>query len=561
MRHFSKIAIILITICLSLGLSISSFILPKPKNTTAAQEEFSAERAMKYIENIAAKPHEVGSAEHEVVRDYIVNEFKSLGLVPEIQKDTSSNTIWGRYVTGNIENIYAVLKGNGESKEAILMVTHYDSTSGGPGAGDDAVGVAAILETIRALKVSEPLKNDIIFLITDGEEMGLLGAKAFIDKNPMVKDAAMVINFEARGNTGPVIMFETGVNNSWFMKELKKAVKDPVAYSFSYEIYKYMPNDTDFTLFKKAGKEGFNFATLLGFETYHNLKDSAENLNRGTLQQEGDNALNLLKHFGNLYISDAEKDSSIYFTVGKSMFVQYSSRASLVSVLLTTILFIATFIYALKKKLLVRKSIIQGFLLTLVTIAVSSGIGAAGFKLFRYFVLNNRSKLLHSDSVIMVTKGIIWVVALLIIDIAVFYIFYISLSRKLAYENMIFGGLILWLILTLISSILFKAASYLFLWPTIFILLGIILQFVIKSETLIKYRYLLLMVLAVTSCIIIYAPVLFFIFEALGISAAAILGGVAAIPLSSIVLSSLIFFQGKYTLVSKNKVMLEFDGE
>ncbi|WP_160691918.1 M20/M25/M40 family metallo-hydrolase [Clostridium sp. C2-6-12] len=295
MKRIFKIIVILVTIILALGLSISSFILPQVNGQNVSKEEFSAERAMQYVEKIAVRPHPIGSKEHDNVRDYLINELKNFGLEPEIQKDFSTNEIWGKIVQGNIENIYCRLKGTGDSKETILISAHYDSTSGGPGAADDASGVATILETIRALKSGEPLKNDVIFLLSDGEEEGLLGAKSFVDKKESFKDVSMVINFEARGNSGPVIMFETGDNNDWFMKEFKKSVLEPVAYSFLYEIYKHMPNNTDFTVLKTGGREGFNFASIMGYETYHNSDDSAENLSRRTLQHNGNYALSLVK--------------------------------------------------------------------------------------------------------------------------------------------------------------------------------------------------------------------------------------------------------------------------
>jgi hypothetical protein len=555
MKYIIKPIIIVVTIVLALGLSLSSFMLPKVKKVNVEKEVFSAERAMQYVDKIAVKPHPLISLEHDTVRDYLVNELTNLGLKPEIQKDFSENIIWGKYLSGNIENICAILKGNGESKEAILMVAHYDSTNDGPGAADDAAGVATILETVRALKASTSLKNDVIILISDGEEMGLLGAKAFVEKNPLLKASKMVINFEGRGNSGPVIMFQTGDNNGYYMKEFKKAVSEPVAYSFLNEIYKYMPNDTDFTLFKKAGMDGFNFATVMGYETYHSADDTADNLNQRTLQHEGNYALSLAKHFGNLSLSSTRKGNSVYFTVAKAVFVEYSSNLSIPLAILAVILFIATFIYGLKKKKLSIKGTKQGFLLTLATIAVSSGIGAIGYKLFKYFYFDNRKKLTFNDSKVMVSHGAIWCVVLLILIIAIMGVSYILISKKLCYEDMIYGSLVLWVILNIVSSFLFKSASYLFLWPTIFMLVGFMLQFVFRSEKVTEYRYLFLLLFTIVICILFYVPIMFSLFEAMGISVAAILGGVAVIPLSSSILSTLLFYRGRYEVVSKEQTI------
>ncbi|BCZ45602.1 hypothetical protein psyc5s11_16690 [Clostridium gelidum] len=546
MKCIFKSALILITIVLSLFFSISSFTLPKVQPANVQKEEFSAQRAMEYVEKIAVKPHEIGSLEHDKVRDYLLTELTNLGLKPEVQKDFSVNNIMGETLKGNIENICARLNGNGDSKEAILMVAHYDSTSGGPGAADDAAGVATLLETIRALKESAPLKNDVIFLISDGEEMGLLGAKSFVDKNPLLKDSTMVMNFEARGNSGPVIMFETGNNNEWFMKEFKKSISNPVAYSFLYEIYKYMPNNTDFTLFKKAGKDGFNFATLEGYETYHNFDDTGYNLNQRTLQHEGNYALSLVKHFGDLSLNNKDKGTSVYFTIAKSVLVEYSSNISIPLGIFSAVLFIVVFIYGLKKKILSFKGTLQGFILEVGTIGVSSVIGIIIYKIFVYFCLNNKKNLNFDDSKLLVTHGAIWVIAIIILITFIMYCFYMLINKKVSYENMIFGSLLLWSILTVVSSFLFKSASYMFLWPTICILAGFMLQFVFKSERNEAYGYLFLMIFTIVSCILVYIPIMYILFECMGIQVAGIIAGVATIPLSSMILSSKLFFEGRH---------------
>jgi hypothetical protein len=120
--------------------------------------------------------------------------------------------------------------------------------------------VAVLLETLRALRSSPPLRNDLIFLFTDGEEPGLLGAKAFVDAHPAA--AALVLNFEARGTSGPAFMFETSEGNGWIVRQFAEAAPYPQANSLSYKAYRNMPNDTDLTIFKKAGIAGLNFAFI-----------------------------------------------------------------------------------------------------------------------------------------------------------------------------------------------------------------------------------------------------------------------------------------------------------
>ena len=114
------------------------------------------------------------------------------------------------------------------------------------------------------MKSSPPLKDDLIFLFTDGEEAGLLGAKAFVDEHPWAKDVRLVLNFDARGNSGSAIMFETSNQNGALIRGFARSAPYPVTTSLSYEIYKRLPNNTDFTEFRRAGLAGLNFAYLNG---------------------------------------------------------------------------------------------------------------------------------------------------------------------------------------------------------------------------------------------------------------------------------------------------------
>ena len=70
-----------------------------------------------------------------------------------------------------------------QSEEAVLFVAHTDSVKYGPGAFDDIVSVAAMLEGLRQLQGVIPLR-DMVFLFTDGEEQGLLGAAKYVENHP-----------------------------------------------------------------------------------------------------------------------------------------------------------------------------------------------------------------------------------------------------------------------------------------------------------------------------------------------------------------------------------------
>src|SRR5262249_34781673 len=238
---------------------------PAAVSATAPLDVFSSGRAMEDVKVIGASPHPIGTAQHEAVRQYLVQRLGNLGLEPQVQTATSVNPKYLR--AGTVNNVIARLKGSGSGK-ALLLSTHYDSVPYGPGASDAGTAVATLLETARALKVGQQPKNDVIFLFTDGEEAGLLGAKAFASEHPWAKDVGLALNFEARGTTGPSIMFEASNNNGWLIDGLNKAAPYPVSNSLAYEVYRLLPNDTDLTVFKQAGWAGLNFAYIDGVTHY-----------------------------------------------------------------------------------------------------------------------------------------------------------------------------------------------------------------------------------------------------------------------------------------------------
>jgi acetylornithine deacetylase/succinyl-diaminopimelate desuccinylase-like protein len=203
-----KVLLGMVTLGFSAGLGLLSIfsLVPPDINTNAPATEFSSARAREYLKAIAVKPHPIGSPAHAEVRDYILGELVKMGLQPQLQKTTAVNTRWGSsYRAATVQNIVAKLEGTANTR-AVLLVAHYDAAPHSLGASDDGAAIVSLLETLRALKASGPLKNDVIFLATDGEEIGLLGAIAFVQQHPWAKDVGIVLNFEARGDHGPSIM-------------------------------------------------------------------------------------------------------------------------------------------------------------------------------------------------------------------------------------------------------------------------------------------------------------------------------------------------------------------
>lgn len=282
---------------------------PAPKDADAPATDASAARALEVLQRIArddsgalSPPRFLGSEANARCRGRILEELRRIGLEPEVQE------VFGGYprqrAVATVRNIVAVLPGArrpsavpGElpPRDAILCMAHYDSVPAGPGIGDDLAGVAAWLEVARALSADGRLERDVIFLFEDGEEQGLLGAELFAQSHPLAERVGAVVNLEGRGASGPSRMFETGARNRWAIEALASESRAPSATSVSTAIYRKMPNDTDYTVWRERGIPGLNFAFIGGVTAYHTPLDDIETLSKATLQHHCTNGLDAVR--------------------------------------------------------------------------------------------------------------------------------------------------------------------------------------------------------------------------------------------------------------------------
>lgn len=291
--------------------SVATMSPPRAKGLDAPQQEFSAARAVQSLQRILpdATPHPVASPANAQVRDRIVAEFARLGMPAQVR----SRFACGATACAQTQNILAHLPGH-DPASAVLVSAHYDSVPAGPGVSDDGAGVAALLETARVLKAGASLPHDVWFLVSDGEEAGLLGAEAFT-REPEFARIASVVNAEARGTTGASHLIETGAGNRQVISVLQRALPYPVGTSLDHEIYKVLPNKTDFTVYHAHGLRGANFAWAQGAARYHTQLDDFAHLDRDSLQHHGENMLAAAQAFAHAPARSQTHDDAVYFTL------------------------------------------------------------------------------------------------------------------------------------------------------------------------------------------------------------------------------------------------------
>ena len=311
---------------LGLVAGLSVLILPSPAPTTADPTEFSAERAMASINRLADEPHSVLRREaHDRARNDVIGMFTDLGYTPTVHSDPMFDLSDLSDPAGIFDDLsveqQATLKDApaetivvdvpGKSERTMALMAHYDSatveadenghqhiTDGTSlGASDDGYGVAAIVETLRALKAEgrQP-ENSLKIVITDAEEIGLIGARNEMRHHRAdYENVDLVLNLEARGTSGPAFMFETSPNNSAVAGYFLSHVKQPVSSSLLPSLYARMPNGTDMNVLIPKGFTVLNIAAIGEAEHYHHSTDAPRYVDHSTLQHYGDQVLGLTR--------------------------------------------------------------------------------------------------------------------------------------------------------------------------------------------------------------------------------------------------------------------------
>ncbi|MDT4952933.1 MAG: hypothetical protein QOJ02_1071 [Acidobacteriota bacterium] len=298
---------------------------------------FSTERAMAHVETLAGGPRPAGSAAHRAAREYIVTALReNAGLEAEVRDTTATSTRYGLpYDAARVHNVVATIRGTDPSRRIVLMA-HYDTVLTSPGAGDDAAGVATLLEAGRALAVEYGGASEVTLLFTDAEEVGALGAEAFLASGGLDPERTTVLNFDARGNAGPCALIETAGDEGRLVRALARSGAPVAASSLAPTLARLHGVGTDFRPFREAGAGGLNFAIIDGVARYHTPADTPSALDRESVQRQGEAAVALVRALG-----DGTDDGSgtvSYFTAPWAGLVVYPRFLDLLAATLATVL-------------------------------------------------------------------------------------------------------------------------------------------------------------------------------------------------------------------------------
>ncbi|CAM1345016.1 M28 family peptidase [Tenacibaculum amylolyticum] len=497
MKQYSPFLALIIVI-LTVFYSYYSLTPHRISNASTSLTEFSTERALKPLKEISKKAHYLGSKEHKNVREYIVSELEKMGLETTVE----TQQIFSSYGTGaKINNIIATIKGTNNTK-ALMLSTHYDSdTSASLGASDAGSGVVTILEGIRAYLASgKKPKNDIIILITDAEELGLLGAKAY-RKTHNIEEVGMILVFEARGSGGPsYTLIETNGGNKNLIKELKKAQPTyPVATSLMYSIYKMLPNSTDLTAFKEdAPVNGFGFAFIGDHFDYHTPQDSYNRLDRTSLEHQASYLMPLLHYFADADLSNLNsKEDYVYFNFPFFNIIYYPFSFAIPIALIISLLFTAITIFGIKKKKLNTKELLKGFIPFLVALASTGIITKYGWELLK-IIYPQYNDIKQGFTY----NGYTYIIAFVALTLSICFFSYKKYFDKNEPKNLLIAPTLIWILLNIGVAIYLKGASY-FIISVIFGLISLSILLFLKTT---KEKKLLLITFLSLPVLIIFSP-------------------------------------------------------
>jgi hypothetical protein len=272
---------------------------------------FDVTRARAHLDMLAGTigSRPAGSPANVRARAYIVDQLTAMGFAVRVQDAIAVNPQFG--VSTRVANVIAVR--DGARRDAIALVSHYDSVPEASGAIDNGIGVATSLEAARVLAESG-LAGSLMVLVTDGEELGLMGARVLVRDEEIVARMRAFLNFDNTGASGSSLLFEVHPGLSGALEAWASAAVAPSGASFAIEIYKRLPNDTDFTILKATGAAGLNFAVVGDAYAYHTDRDVAARVQSSTLQRGGENAVAIVRALDKRGL-DAGSLSPTYFDI------------------------------------------------------------------------------------------------------------------------------------------------------------------------------------------------------------------------------------------------------
>ncbi len=220
-------------------------------------------------------------------RAYITAKYESLMVMPLIENYEQPFSFDSRGKSYNGVNVLGAVTGSLYPKKYIVISAHYDheGIKRGEvynGADDDASGISALFAFAECFK-SNPPKHSIIFAAFDAEELGLDGAKHYVENSIIgLKNIVLNINMDMISRNTENELYVVGANLYEHLKPAISKIKLPSDFSLlsghdGLDNKRSWVNSGDHGPFHNNGIP-FLYFGVEDHEDYHRPTDDFENI-------------------------------------------------------------------------------------------------------------------------------------------------------------------------------------------------------------------------------------------------------------------------------------------
>lgn len=354
-------AIVIVVVLAIAWLALRAPGAPAALPASAPAAQFSAGRAAGDMAWLAQKPRPVASAANREARDWIVARLSTLGMAAQVQTSNEQSTSLDTFMNADVmiatvNNIVARRPGTAPDharRPALLLAVHYDTAAQSVGAADVGAPVAAVLETLRALP---PLANDLVVLFADGQHARALGAAAFAARHPWARDIGLVLQFEARGMRGPLMLYDTSGANGAAIAGWVHAAPLPLGSSLMHELRQVArPN-----ALARVGQAGLYFTNVDGAPDARGSLDTVDRFDTATLQHLGETMLAVTRHFGSVPLAPIARADHVWFTLPLVGMVHYPRSWIWPITRLVCLLFVGVYCLGLQRHRVQQREVVKG---------------------------------------------------------------------------------------------------------------------------------------------------------------------------------------------------------
>ena len=434
-----------------------------PRTSTPTQ--FSVSRAMADVRFLAQAPRPMGSVGEARARTYIVDQLRSMGLSPTIQ---TTSVVGGfdpeNHVAARVTNIIARLPGT-DSTGAVAFNGHYDSVAASPGASDCGSCVAAVLETARALRAGPRLRNDVLFVFTDGEESQDIGARAFATQSPAMRGVSTVVNFDTSGSHGAVYLARTSPNSGELVRQLVASAPHPRIFSFVPALMTLFVSNlrpgTDAEEYFDRGAGGVALYYSGGSTDYHTLRDSAATISPASLEQDGSYAVALARDLGNRVSTPRGGGDWVAFNIGPDTAIIYPAAVDVALGFIAIALFGTAAVWGRRRSTVTLRGLAGGFVFFPLAVLATGVLVMLLWLATKALVPDLNVPFVGSYQNTPYFLGLAFAAA------ACFALLYRPLLGRVMRENLALGALGFGAVMSLVLALALPGSAYLFVLPVL----------------------------------------------------------------------------------------------